>query len=45
VLELGTFLHPTIMPIIYHAYRKTLTSSPRLYAMLYQKQNKMLSRF
>jgi processive 1,2-diacylglycerol beta-glucosyltransferase len=46
VLELGTFLHPTIMPLVYAAYRKTLTSKPELYAKLYRSQyNKSLSRW
>jgi processive 1,2-diacylglycerol beta-glucosyltransferase len=46
VLELGKFLHPTIMPLIFSAYRKTLTSKPELYAKLYRSQyNKTLSRW
>lgn len=46
VLELGSFLHPTIMPLIFTAYRKTLTASPKLYAKLYRSQyNKSLSKW
>lgn len=46
VLELGSFLHPTLMPMIFTAYRKTLTSRPKLYAKLYRSQyNKSLSKW
>lgn len=45
VLELGTFLHPTIAPLIFSAYRKTVTTSPKLYGKLYRSQyNKSLSK-
>lgn len=45
VLELGSFLHPTLMPLILSAYRRTLTASPSLYAKLYRSQyNKSLSK-
>lgn len=45
VLELGSFLHPTIAPLIFDAYRKTVTTSPKLYGKLYRSQyNKSLSR-
>jgi processive 1,2-diacylglycerol beta-glucosyltransferase len=40
VLELGSFLHPTLAPWIFHAYKKTLTSSPKLYGRLYRSQYK-----
>lgn len=40
VLELGTFLHPTIAPWIFQAYKKTLTASPKLYGRLYRSQYK-----
>ncbi|TXK85244.1 MGDG synthase family glycosyltransferase [Paenibacillus sp. N3.4] len=40
VLELGSFLHPTIAPWIFHAYKKTLTSQPKLYGKLYRSQYK-----
>ncbi|NOV00140.1 MGDG synthase family glycosyltransferase [Paenibacillus planticolens] len=40
VLELGAFLHPTIAPWIFHAYKKTLTASPKLYGRLYRSQYK-----
>lgn len=46
VLELGSFLHPTLMPLIFTAYRKTLISSPKLYEKLYRSQyNKTLSKW
>src|SRR5690606_26869544 len=45
VLELGSFLHPTIAPLMFNAYRKTVTTSPKLYGKLYRSQyNKTLSR-
>ncbi|HEY0827766.1 MAG TPA: glycosyltransferase [Bacilli bacterium] len=40
VLELGGFLHPTIAPWVLSAYRKTLTSQPRLVGMMYRYQYK-----
>jgi processive 1,2-diacylglycerol beta-glucosyltransferase len=40
VLELGAFLHPTIAPWIFTAYRKTITSQPKLYGRLYRSQYK-----
>jgi processive 1,2-diacylglycerol beta-glucosyltransferase len=40
VLELGAFQHPTIAPWIFSAYRKTVTSQPKLYGMLYKHQYK-----
>ncbi|WNQ10488.1 glycosyltransferase [Paenibacillus aurantius] len=40
VLELGAFQHPTIAPLIFSAYRKTVTSQPKLYGMLYRHQYK-----
>ncbi|MFC5449673.1 MGDG synthase family glycosyltransferase [Paenibacillus aestuarii] len=40
VLELGTFLHPTIAPWIFQAYKKTVTSQPKLYGKLYRSQYK-----
>ncbi|WP_040952125.1 UDP-N-acetylglucosamine--LPS N-acetylglucosamine transferase [Gorillibacterium massiliense] len=44
VMELGAFQHPTIAPLIYSAYRKTLISQPKLYAKLYKHQyNKSLN--
>jgi processive 1,2-diacylglycerol beta-glucosyltransferase len=45
VLELGAFLHPTIAPMIFNAYRKTVVSQPKLYHLLYRSQyNKSLNR-
>ena len=40
VLELGSFLHPTLAPWIIHAYKKTLTTQPKLYGRLYRSQYK-----
>ncbi|WP_409344120.1 MGDG synthase family glycosyltransferase [Paenibacillus sp. MBLB4367] len=40
VMELGAFQHPTIAPLIFSAYRKTVTSQPKLYGMLYRHQYK-----
>lgn len=46
VLELGAFLHPTIAPWIFTAYRKTVVHQPRLYGMMYRHQyHKSLNRF
>ncbi|MGO4496190.1 glycosyltransferase [Paenibacillus sp. 2RAB27] len=36
VIELGAFLHPTLAPWVFSAYRRTVTSHPRLYGMLYR---------
>jgi len=38
VLELGSFLHPTLAPWIFNAYRKTVSNKPNLYAKLYRYQ-------
>lgn len=40
VLELGTFLHPTLAPWILNAYRKTVSTKPNLYGKLYRFQYK-----
>ncbi|GGI45899.1 galactosyldiacylglycerol synthase [Paenibacillus marchantiophytorum] len=40
VLELGSFLHPTLAPWVFQAYKKTLTTSPKLYGRLYRSQYK-----
>ncbi|MEW9702128.1 glycosyltransferase [Paenibacillus sp. SI8] len=40
VIELGAFLHPTLAPWIFSAYRRTVTSQPKLYGMLYRNQYK-----
>lgn len=45
VLELAAFLHPTIAPMIFNAYRKTVINRPKLYSLLYRSQyNKSLNR-
>lgn len=45
VFELGSFLHPTLAPWIISAYRKTLTSQPKLVGIMYRSQyNKSLNR-
>ncbi len=44
VLELGSFLNPKIAPLIISAYRKTLTSQPRLIGYMYRHQ-KSFNRF
>jgi len=45
VIELGNFLNPKMGPFILSAYRKTVSSSPRLVGMLYRKQyDKSLNR-
>lgn len=45
VLELGAFQHPTIAPLIFSAYRMTVTSQPRLYGLVYRSQyNKSLNK-
>ena len=38
VIELGAFLHPTLAPWVFSAYRRTVTSQPKLYGMLYRNQ-------
>lgn len=46
VLELGTFLHPTLAPWIFTAYRKTVMTQPKLYGLVYRSQyKKSLNRF
>jgi processive 1,2-diacylglycerol beta-glucosyltransferase len=40
VVELGAFLHPTLAPWIFSAYRKTITSQPKLYGLVYRSQYK-----
>lgn len=40
VLELGTFLHPTLAPWILTAYRKTVSNRPKLYGLVYRSQYK-----
>ncbi|ANE46303.1 UDP-N-acetylglucosamine:LPS N-acetylglucosamine transferase [Paenibacillus swuensis] len=46
VFELGSFLHPTIGPWILSAYRKTVTTQPRLVGMMYRSNyKKSLNRF
>jgi processive 1,2-diacylglycerol beta-glucosyltransferase len=40
VIELGAFLHPTLAPLVFSAYRRTVTSQPKLYGMLYRHQYK-----
>lgn len=46
VLELGTFLHPTLASWILTAYRKTVTTQPKLYGLMYRYQYKRsLNRF
>lgn len=44
VLELGSFLNPKMAPLIISAYRKTLTSQPRLVGYMYRHQ-KSFNRF
>jgi processive 1,2-diacylglycerol beta-glucosyltransferase len=45
-MELGSFLHPTLAPWIFSAYRKTVTSQPKLWGLLYRSQHKKsLNRF
>ncbi|KWX74281.1 MGDG synthase family glycosyltransferase [Paenibacillus jilunlii] len=38
VLELGSFLNPRLAPLIVSAYRKTVTSQPRLMGYVYRHQ-------
>lgn len=46
VMELGAFQHPTMSSWIFSAYRKTVTSQPKLWGMVYRSQRKKsLSRF
>ncbi|MCZ8523852.1 MULTISPECIES: MGDG synthase family glycosyltransferase [Paenibacillus] len=40
VLELGTFLHPTLAPWVIGAYHKTVTTQPKLYGLVYRSQDK-----
>ncbi|ASA26061.1 MGDG synthase family glycosyltransferase [Paenibacillus donghaensis] len=45
VIELGKFLNPTVAPWILSAYRKTVSSQPRLVGMMYKTQyNRSLTR-
>ncbi|MEK4062819.1 MULTISPECIES: MGDG synthase family glycosyltransferase [Paenibacillus] len=45
VIELGKFLNPTVAPWILSAYRKTVSSQPKLVGMMYKTQyNKSLNR-
>lgn len=44
VLELGSFLNPKIAPLIISAYRKTITTRPRLVGYMYRHQ-KSFNRF
>jgi len=46
VMELASFLHPTVVPAIISAYHKALMKTPKLYGKLYRaKYDKMLGRF
>lgn len=46
VVELGSFLHPTIAPWVFSMYRKTVTFQPKLYGALYRSQyKKSLNKF
>ncbi len=46
VIELGKFLNPTVAPLIFSAYRKTLSVQPKLVSLLYRTQyNKSLNGF
>lgn len=38
VVELGSFLHPTLAPWILSAYKKTISTQPKLYGRLYRAQ-------
>ncbi|OCT10946.1 UDP-N-acetylglucosamine--LPS N-acetylglucosamine transferase [Paenibacillus pectinilyticus] len=38
VVELGSFLHPTLAPWIFSAYKKTISAQPKLYGRLYRSQ-------
>ncbi|MFC0215599.1 glycosyltransferase [Paenibacillus chartarius] len=46
VMELGAFQHPMVSSWIFTAYKKTVTSQPKLWGMLYRSQRqKSLNRF
>lgn len=46
VIELGKFLNPTVGPLIFAAYRKTVSAQPKLVGLLYRKKyKKSLNRF
>ncbi|BBH21859.1 UDP-glucuronosyltransferase [Paenibacillus baekrokdamisoli] len=46
VIELGNFLNPVIGPLIVSAYRKTVSTQPKLVGMVYRRQyKKSLNRF
>ncbi|TVX91781.1 MGDG synthase family glycosyltransferase [Paenibacillus agilis] len=46
VIELGRFLNPTVGPLIFAAYRKTVSTQPKLVGLLYRKKyKKSLHRF
>ncbi|WP_211750190.1 glycosyltransferase [Paenibacillus sp. Marseille-Q4541] len=45
VIELGKILNPMLAPFILGAYRKTVTSTPRLIGLIYRSQNKRLNGF
>ncbi|UHA71948.1 MGDG synthase family glycosyltransferase [Paenibacillus sp. 481] len=46
VIELGKFLNPTVGPLIFAAYRKTVSTQPKLVGLLYRKKyKKSLNRF
>lgn len=40
VLELGSFLNPRVAPLIITAYKKTVSSQPRLVSMMYRSNYK-----
>ena len=40
VLELGSFLNPKVAPLIITAYKKTVSSQPRLVSMMYRSNYK-----
>ncbi|MGG0821792.1 glycosyltransferase [Paenibacillus turicensis] len=40
VLELGSFLNPRVAPLILTAYKKTVSSQPRLVSMMYRSNYK-----
>ncbi len=43
VLELGKFLHPMLAPWVFTAYRKTVSTQPRLYGMVYRSRYKKIA--
>lgn len=46
VIELGKFLNPTVGPLIVSAYRKTVSSKPKLVGFFYRKKyDKSVNRF